>query len=329
MYSKVTPTFLLLSITLLIWFGSTALSEYLATSIGRAKHEHGGKDADGNINLSLEIKNLLDSLENNPNDIQALLTLGTMFEKEATRVSDPTLIMRAVDSYRNVLEIDKSNLHALKALGNISFSFGVYERAENYFKSYLTHDPNNLQVKNDYALSLLQNGDSENAYNTLTDILLQDETFIPARLSLAFYYKEMKDFDKALEQAKLALEFSKDEETSNSIKRIITVVSNAAGDKDTTQILPSDMISPASLITAYFHSHPILSTKLVQIQWQDRYNVHVYLEDFPVENMPKYAKDSFIENLQSEFAEIQDPIYIHLLDAIDKHELLSVQIGVS
>lgn len=309
------------------------MSNYLSMSLVRERHEQalGSQPSlKENTALTEEVKALEQAALKNPTDVEARLTLAAALKQEAERLSDPNLVMRSVETYQEILAIDENNHQALLALAGISHSYGVLPRAKEYYERYIAIHPENLAVRSDFALLTMQNGEIESAISMLQAILKEDETSIPARVTLAFAYRQEKKKELALKEVKLALSYAKDDETKARVQKALDAIKSDSLEplmSENQPTEPPDIISPAARITSYFQQHSIVGPKFVRMNWKDSAAVEIFLKDFPVEQMPPFAREKFLGNIRNEFSVLPDKVTIQLVDSRTKRELLSVSVG--
>ena len=137
----------------IIWSTSAAISYYSAKNYKENKRAALSESP----SLSSTTQTLLEKTRETPNDVALRLELAQRIKEDAFSSSNPNMLMQAVDEYKKVLELDEKNSTALLGLAQLCLEAGIIDQASRYFESYLKLNPNDLEVKTDYALSLIEN----------------------------------------------------------------------------------------------------------------------------------------------------------------------------
>ena len=85
--------------------------------------------------------------------------------------------------------------------------------------------------------------------------------------------------------------------------------------------------SPAGQVSAYFQTHPIVGPKLKGLSWPQLKVAKIMLENFPVEQMPPFAKEKFIGGMKEKLKNLPERLNLSLCDAASGKELLRVEVG--
>lgn len=162
-----------------------------------------------------------------------------------------------------------------------------FKNAIKFYEKYLEKNPKDLKARTDLALAYLQISEAETAIKILEENKIEQENFFPTLLSLALAHKVMGENEKSLFHAELALKNAPDEKGASVAKSFISSIKS--------QELSTDKVAA---LRFYIESHPILSSKLLEISWEDPLNAKVILEDFPINQMPPFAKEKLISKLK-------------------------------
>jgi tetratricopeptide (TPR) repeat protein len=299
--SKLNPVFYLLSSTLIFWSLCAGLSNYFAKPV----HPKVQKEE---VVSSAEVDELKTKLEKDPKNESLNLEMAFALVKKGFDSGDMQFVMQAVQVFREVLDINPNNQEALLGLASLCLQSGVLDKAVFYYQKYLELRPDDLQAKADYAMATFKLGDSEKGEVILSEVLKVDDKFFPAYAIGAIAFHQGGDTKKAESYLAKAKELAPSKEALASLD----------------QFLSSKPDSPQDKILAYFSNHQIIGPKLADSKWVDEKNLELMMKDFPVEQMPEFAKAAFISKAQAEIAKNQPGVKVILKDIITGKELLVV-----
>jgi tetratricopeptide (TPR) repeat protein len=157
-----------------------------------------------NNNTSKAIKELLEILEKDPNNIEAHLLIGKAYRKEMN-------IRKAIFHYKRVIELSNDGIYkaiAYKKLGDIKAEMKDYEQALFFYHKSLDISPDDAKLlyaianvyiaigKKEKAIPYLKNAFSL-SYNKGFIVLIGDKAFSVGALNLALSsYKKAWSMDK-------------------------------------------------------------------------------------------------------------------------------------
>lgn len=307
-----TALFALLASSLVFWTVSAGLSSYL----GRPeKMKEAAKSAEPPA-VPEVLKGLEAEVKADSNNPEKLLKFAEALAAEGEKAGDAGLLMRAIQNFSQVLAVDPKNPRALFGVANVSFESGVFDKAKEYYERYVAVDPNNLKAKTDLALVHLQLGETKEAVSRLEKLSEENPKYFPAKLSLALAKKVSGDLPAARKIAEDALELAPDntgKEVVNSFLAGLDKPENTQA-ASTPEVSPESM-SPAMLVDQFFRNHPIVGPKIEQIRWVSTEVVEIRLNDFPMSQMPPFAKEKFFSNLKKAFEPLKDPLTTRFVDS--------------
>lgn len=315
--SKINSSMAIVALTLILWSSSAAISYYTAKNRQVLKTEQRGNTTK---ELSAETLALIEKSKQNPDDYQLHLVLARSIQQEAFSNSDPNILMQAVDEYKKVLQLKPDYPEALLGLAELCMDAGILDQATKYYESYLKQKPDDIAVKTDYALSLIESNKLDQAEKILKENVAQDKS-LKNLLAISLVYKAKADIKTALDYANQALVLAISVEDKTKVEEYITSISTKKADPD------NDNISPAKLVEQYFKGHEIIGPKVAQITWKNLNQVDIALSNFPIENMPPFAKEKMINNIKEKFKILPNIITIKLISAETQKELLSIEAG--
>jgi Flp pilus assembly protein TadD len=335
--SKLTPTFLLLGIALVLWSASAGLSHYLARDFEREHGSKKGLQQAQSAPSSEDFAKLQKEGKENPKDVDVQLRLGYAQVQEAYQSSNGALLMDAVKTFQGVLELSPENPDALLGLASLCLQNGILDKALDYYPRYLAKRPDDIRAKTDYALVNFRADKFEEGKKLVDEILTKEPSFFPAHMVMAFAYRMNGRIDEARSQAMNARGFAPNETLRTEVDAFIAGLDNPqqeASAEGTSQpaatserAAPEELQSPAMKIESFVKNHTILGPKFRGLEWEGETLVHIKLEQFPVEQMPPFAKQVFISKTKSALRELSDAVKLRFIDAETSKELLVVSVG--
>jgi len=330
MYNKLLPSASLFSVAIVIWSVCALLSSHLAESL-QLEHEHRGTLTG---ETPAQIKELEAKVAAEPGKVQPKLEIARILSGQSEKDPSAESLMKAVQAYSDVLTVEPENPEALLGIANISFRSGVLDKALDYYQRYLKKNPNNLGVRIDYSLLLLQTGSVNQAVSSLQEITAGSPNLFQGWLSLALAQKFAGSVEQAREAANRARRLAPNDAAKNVVDDFLKNVDRPVN--DTSQMheasgevkaISPERLSPAALVQSYFENHPIVGPKLVRILWPEVTKVQVEIKEFPVDQMPPFAKAKFIENIKKALSNLPEPVKVEIVDVASKAVLLSVDVG--
>ena len=323
--SKITPTFLLLSIALLLWSLSAGLSKYLAEGFSR-NHARGQTQAAAPS--SEEVAALRKAANASPNDADVQLNLAFGILRDAYAKGDGSVLMDAVKAFQKVLELKPEQPDALLGLATLCMEAGIIDKALEYYPRYIKQRPEDLRAQSDYALALARGGDASKAEELVKAVLQKDANFFPGLVSAAVVARIQGNVEQAEQFAKQAIDKAPDEDAKKRVESFIAGVAEAGqGDAAPAEAVSPETMSPARQITEVIKGHPIVGPKVQRISWPEEHTARVELANFPVSQMPPFAKTKFITGVQEKLQRLPEKFTIELVDQQNEQERLTVEVG--
>lgn len=318
--NKLTQTFLLISLALLLWIGASSLSNYLAEDLTRKeeqKHEQVASTSSDNV------QELKSKLESAPEEEENYLKLADELVIEAEQKSDSQLVMQAVDVLNKLLAKSPENPDALFRLAELCLQFGIIDKALDYYPRYLKQRPDDLRAKTNYGLSLLQAQKSDEAIDTFKSVIEVDSENFPATLSLALGYRMTKNFKKAKFIGEIAREKAPDEDAKNKVNSFLASLEKELA--DSAESSNEENVSPANKIASFFKEHEIIAPKIKRTNWASDKTYELYLENFPVEQMPEVAQEKFVTRIHEMLKDLGDGYRVVIKDNETDSILFSIE----
>lgn len=256
------------------------------------------------------IRKKVEEVAAHPEDLNLRKQLGLMQYRAG--LIDPSFLKEAVATYETVLSRDPKDLDALRALGDISADADQSPKAMEYYTRYLA-----LKPDDPYVLTLVGNiqlaaRNGAEAVKSYESALRVDPMLFQAQVGLGFGYAATGEPAKALEALQRARGLATDDATRKQVDEILTRVGApvpAAAGAAPAGAAPAGAgggSAPAAGdggyrpgVEAVFRTHPIVGPKLDRIDWTDDHKLKVVLREFPMDQMPPFAKEKFTERIKT------------------------------
>lgn len=311
--------------TLVLWVSGLSLSEYLSKEPERRLKKEGHDHAQGESlagkspsNKSLDLSKLEIDYEKNPDSQEAaILYANALFESGMIEGAADNL-KRAVGIYHEILERDPKQSDALLGLGTLSLHVGVSDKALEYYLRYIEVRPDDISIASNLALAEARSGKKDAALERLDGILTKNPDFVIAMVTKGLILSESGDKDAARALWLKAEELEENEVLKQRISSLIvsSLKSNTQGG---IEIKKSN-----TEIKDFFRNHPIVGAKVWDIFDEEGSVLKVLLKDFPVNDMPEFAKTKFENSILSELNK-SSYLTVLLIDANSREKLMEVK----
>lgn len=323
---RLTPTFLLFAVALLLWSGSVSLSEWL----GAPEETRHAAIHRGTAQPNAEVQQAQRELEQRPGDPSLRLQVARAFHAQATAERNNELLMDAVKAYQSVFEVSPEHPDALKGLATLCLEAGIIDEAVKLYPRYLAKRPDDVEAKTDYALTLVQAGKGDEAIAILKSETEKPEAPFQSFLALALAYKLQQQPGEARRFAEEARRRTNSEEAQSRIDGFIASLEGGTAAPAGGAPQPADamqQLSPARVVSDFFAAHPIIGPKLRGVTWPSADRAKVAVENFPVEQMPPFAREKFLGTVRERLSILPERITVALHDAESDRELLTIEVG--
>jgi Flp pilus assembly protein TadD len=265
------------------------------------------------------ITRLAEAAKNAPDDLQVWQQLG--FVQYRAGQVDPTYLKDADATYTHILTKEPENLDALRTLGNVAYDRNDPQRAKDFYERYLKLKPDDLSVQTDLGTMLLASEQVDAALKSYQNVLAIDPNFFQAQFNLAIAYRAAGQTDKAVAALERAREIAPDDATKQRVNTVLARVTGApepAAAPAPPQVAQSDLHGDVETL---FRMHQITGPKLDRVEWPDARSARVVLREFPMETMPPFAREKFVERIKTTVREskrkhqVAETVQIQLVDA--------------
>lgn len=319
---------LALGFATMLWFVATQLSEYTRggyiRSQGHPTTTKRGADETKREDSAVA-KEALALLESSSVTVEQLVKAANDVISEAEEAGDVDLLLRGLSLYSRALEIDANSEEAILGLADVSFKAGAFDKAHEYYSRYSKLKPSDLRSKTNSALALTQLGQAGEAVKLLEEARGAAPHSFQVLLTLALAHRENGDLANAQKVAKDALPLAPDAQGRSLLAAFLE-----GSEETTVASAESQEVGAAasvqkedykSIAEGFFTNHPILSPKLAGFTWKEK-ELTVGLNNFPIEQMPPFAKASLEAKLKQ--LALDKQLEFVLSDAASGKELMRV-----
>jgi cytochrome c-type biogenesis protein CcmH/NrfG len=227
-----------------------------------------------------------------PGDINAWRELA--FAAQEKMESDQTYIFDLLEALRGILNINPNDKDALLAMADISYSQQAFDKAAEFYKSYLQIDPENIQVKANYASSLTFLGQFDQSKTILKEILKRDPANFQAGAYLTIAYARNGETEEAKKIGEETMKHAPDDEAIKRFGRFLATL-----DKDQAKPPASVVESPKGKLLQFFYQHPIVGSKIKSHSFNGD-ELLLEVENFPMSAMPPNAREAFERKVKAQ-----------------------------
>lgn len=299
----------------LVGRGGPAPQPASTTSTGVSGGEQNLPPGHPKVELPAEARKLIDDLrrkaEASPNDAAAWNRLGEVMFRAAQ--FDSSFLRESMDAYGHVLKLDPDNLEALRGIGNVNYDRGTYDQAIAAYEHYLKKKPDDVEVRTDLGTMYLYTGNADQALVQYKKVLAQKPDFFEAYFNMGMAYTRLNDPAKAHDAFDRALKLAPDDQTRNHVREAIARISGAAAPAASEQAAAGAPAAGASVPAAGSASAntfegaienmvrglDIMGPKVTSVEWPTKRKALVMLDQFPMDQMPPFAKKKFLNEIKN------------------------------
>lgn len=259
--------------------------------------------------LPPEAVKLIAEVESNanakPTDLAAWNELGEVCLRAAT--FDPTYLAKATAAYAHVLKADPDNLDALRGVGNVNFDRHHFDQAIAAYEHYLTLKSDDPEVRTDLGTMYLYTGNADQAEVQYKRAIATKPNFFEGYFNLGIAYGQQNKDQEARAAFDSALHLAPDNQSRDRVRAMLAKLEGVST-RGTQSAEVSETASASSngggdtfqsALEQLIRSVPLAGPKVKSIKWPSGDRVIVLMDDFPMEQMPPFAKQKFIGDLES------------------------------
>ena len=310
------------------------------------------------IELPTEARSFVDKIERDanakPNDVTAWNKFGAVSMRAA--MFDQTYYGKAEEAYGHVLKLDPDNLDALRGIGDIDYDKQHYDEAIAAYEHYLKKKPDDPEVRTDLGTMYLYTGNADQAVVQYKKAIASKPGFFQAYYNMGIAYAQMNKPDDAAATLKQAIALAPDDTARDQVKALLAKLSGtpsagaseqaaaaktpaakntAAAAASSAAASPalaakssaSPAASPASAeddfhdaVEKMVRGLPIAGPKVTTVEWPDKLKAKVFMDSFPMDQMPPFAKAKFLTDLKAGIDSakkdnnISSPVEVNIVD---------------
>jgi tetratricopeptide (TPR) repeat protein len=312
------------------------------------------------VELPTEARSFVDKIERDanarPKDVVAWNKFGAVAMRAA--MFDQTYYGKAQDAYGHVLKLDPDNLDALRGIGDIDYDKQLYDEAIAAYEHYLKKKPDDPEVRTDLGTMYLYTGNADQAVVQYKKAIASKPGFFQAYYNMGIAYAQVNQADEAAATLKQALAFAPDDTARDQVKQLIAKLNGAPAASASNQAASAATASaqkqaaaakspaaasssaasvamakasPAAPASAEDDFHdaveemirglPIAGPKVTSVEWPDKLKAKVFMDNFPMDQMPPFAKTKFESDLKAGIDtakkdnKIASPVEVNIVDS--------------
>ncbi|MFN7951906.1 MAG: tetratricopeptide repeat protein [bacterium] len=296
--------------------------------------------------IEAALKPLRDAVQADASSIDARLRLGYGVYRAASLL--PEYADEASTIFREILKSDPENLDATVALANVYYDLDRAADAIPLYEKFLAKNPDEASVRTDLATMYLYANRRDDAIREYQKVIAAHPDFVNAYFNLGNAYHASGDSAKALEAYRKAQDLKPPPEVAQGIENAIAKLEGRApknlmppGSADglppghppldgsaAAPVPATTATGPQGEVEALFRNHPILGSKVSQIEWDHDTQVKVWVRGFPMSQMPEAMRAVFLGKLAAGLTDIHkragtsEPYRAELVD-VDTGEVLA------
>jgi len=256
-----------------------------------------GTRTGGPAELSTELAQLVEAAQARPDDIVGWKMLAGALVRELQKSERPPsrIIFESMEALSNVLRLDPKDPDALIAFADLSFNQQVFDKAIGLYERYIAVVPDDLAARSRYASSLAFVQKYPEAIKELEGVLAKDPSNFHASAYLAITFAQMGRSADAITSGERALTLAPSDAARARFADFLKTVKSAPPVENTPSA-PAITTEPA--IVKALKGNPVAGPKFVRFEERDG-EIHLYLNEFPMSQMPPFAKEKFFAGLRA------------------------------
>jgi tetratricopeptide (TPR) repeat protein len=258
---------------------------------------HDALSAQNPVELDPHLKKLLEQAEKEDSNIQAWKVYASAIAEAGQKAEDPRMyILEAVEANKRILSIDPNDRQALLDLGDLCFDQKIFQKALEYYDRYLALEPNDDPVRAQRASTLTFIGKVDESIATLREITGRQPSSFKALAYLSIALAQKGEIAEAQHIGQKALEVSPNTEARARFGAFLGSLGQT-GTQTGAQVPPTaDWLAA---LQEKIKANPIAGSKFIRAE-QTGTTIVLLFHDFPMEGMPDFAKNKFINSIQSQ-----------------------------
>ncbi len=289
------------------------------------------------IELPTEARTFIDKVEKDaeskPNEVAAWNRYGAVAMRAA--MFDTSYYAKAEDAYAHVLKLQPDNLDALRGIGDIDYDHQNYDQAIAAYEHFLKLKPDDPEVRTDLGTMYLYTGNADQAIVQYRKVTSEKPNFFQAYYNMGIAYAQENKPGDAASSLQTALKLAPDDNTKSQVRELLAKLSGApaAAPGGAGAAVASSSSPPGSFhgaIEQMVRGLPIAGPKVGSVQWASDTRARVMFDNFPMDQMPPFAKDKFMSDLKAgidsakKSHNVSAPVEVDLVDGTTGNVMQSV-----
>jgi len=284
-------------------------------SAGQQDGEFSGSEAD-----NPQLASMRRAVESAPDDLTKLKVYAGMLgdSLRSNPGASPALVFEAIDVFGRILQKEPNDPAALVMMADVSFDQRAFTKALDFYERYLKVDPDDLGARSRYASTLTFLGRYDDSIRELGKVLQSDPKNFPAMAYLAITYAQKGDIGSAKRIGGDALAAAPSEDARARFSSFVASLDQA---ESQGEVGSEKKPEPSTLqqagagelrkeaqsggidgFVATLRANPVAGPKFVRHERVGS-TLKLYYRDFPMSQMPPFAKDKFLGGIKSALAQ--------------------------
>jgi tetratricopeptide (TPR) repeat protein len=253
------------------------------------------------IELPAEAKSFIAKVEqdahDHPNDVAVWNKLGGVSTRAA--MFDQSYYAKAAEAYGRALSIDPDNLEALRGIGDVDYDTDKFDQAIAAYEHYLKKKPDDPEVITDLGTMYLYTGNPDQAIAQYHKALRLKPDMFQAYFNLGVAFAQQNKTADAKAALMKAQELAPDDTARNQVKDVIAKIAGGAAPSQASGAGATPAPTFQGEIEQLVRTLPIAGPKVGSVQWTSQTTARVLMNNFPMDQMPPFAKDKFMTDLKT------------------------------
>jgi tetratricopeptide (TPR) repeat protein len=243
-----------------------------------------------------------------PGDLTKLKVYAGMLGDAVRSKPDapPALVFEAIDVFSRILQQEPDDPAALVMMADVSFDQRAFTKALDFYERYLKVDSNDLGARSRYASTLTFLGRYDDSIRELRKVLQVDPKNFPAMAYLTITYAQKGDISTAKKIGGDALAAAPSDDARARFSSFVASLDQASSTGEIGSAKQPDVSTAPTQaqrggldgFTEALRSNPVAGPKFVRFERVGG-ALKLYYRDFPMSQMPPFAKDKFIGGIKS------------------------------
>ena len=219
-----------------------------------------------------------------------------------------SLVFEAIDVLSRILQAEPQDPGALVMMADLSFDQKAFTKALDFYERYLKLEGDDLGARSRYASTLTFLGRYDDSIKELGAVLQVDPKNFPAMAYLAITHAQKGDIATAKQVGGDALKLAPSEDARARFASFVTSLDGVSSSASSVNAAASSplQVTNASGIDAFIagvRANPVAGPKFVSFDPIKDGELKLLFKDFPMAQMPPFAKEKFFGGLKASIAQ--------------------------